>query len=142
MDPKYVAIKMQSGEDLLGVLHEEDASGILLMHPMEMHHAPDEHEGIEHYWAQPFCPYSEEQTFFLSKRHIVYMKKLSDYLIPHYHAMVQNFSESEIIRNARLSSEKKVSWGGKEISEEEAKRRVEDIKRMRELQEVDDTTVH
>ena len=144
MENKYVAIRMATGEELLGVLRDEDPESILLLHPMEMHHEPDVDHGIEQFWAQPFCPYTEEQLFFLEKRHIVYIKKMSDYLVPYYHNMVQNFSESEIIKNARLRAENKVSWGGKEISEEEARRRVEQIKASRELNEMneDDTTVH
>ena len=141
---KYVVVKMATGEELLAVMHAEDPEMVMLLHPMEMQHAPDEEQGIEHYWAQPFCPYSEEQTFFLEKKYIVYIKALSEYLIPHYHSMVQNFSESEVIKSARMTAERKVSWGGKEISEEEAKKRVEQIKKMRELSELDeeDTTVH
>lgn len=144
MENKYVVVKIASGEELIGVLHAEDDTQIMLMHPMEMQHSPDEDDGIEHYWAQPFCVYSEEQTFFVNKHHIVYVKKLSDYLVPHYHAMVQNFSESEVIKSARMSAERKVSWGGKEISEEEARRRVEEIKKMRDLASLneEDTTLH
>jgi hypothetical protein len=143
MENRYVVLRMSTGEELIAVLHAEDSDSVMVMHPMEMHHAPDEEHGIEHYWAQPFCPYSEEQTFFLEKKHIVYIKRLSEYLVPHYHSMVQNFSESEVIKSARMSAERKVSWGGKEITEEEAKQRIEQIKKLRELDSLDDEdTIH
>ena len=141
MDRKYVAIKMATGEDILSLVQAEDAIGVMLLHPMQIHHQTDPEESLEHYWAQPFCAFSEEQSFFIEKRHLVYMKKMSDYLVPYYHSMVQKFSESEIIKNARLQAENKVVWGGKEISEEEARRRVEMLKSLRQAKD-EDTIIH
>ena len=141
MDKKYVAIKMATGEQILALLQAEDPDSVMLLHPMEIHHEADPQESLEHYWAQPFCAFSEEQSFFIEKRHLVYIKTMSSYLIPYYHSMVQRFSESEIIKNARLQAENKVVWGGQEISEAEARRRVEMLKSLRQVKD-EDTIIH
>ena len=145
MDKKYVAVKLSSGEDVLAYLHAEDPNGVLLLHPMQICHETDQLDHIENYWAQPLCPFSEENTFFVEKHHLVYIKDMSKYLIPHYHLMVKQFSESQVIKHARLHAEHKVEWGGEEISEQEAKRRVEQIRAIREFNsrsQEDDTTLH
>ena len=141
METKYIVVKMYTGEELIGILHEESNDTIMLINPMQMQHEPDEQDTIEHYWAQPFCVYSDEKTFFIQKKHIVYVKRLSEYLIPHYESMVENFSESEVIKSARLYAERKVSWGGKEITEQEAHKRAEEIKYFYAL-EKDEITLH
>lgn len=141
MDRKYVAMKLQTGEEILALLHDEDPNGVLILHPMMVQHETDEEHAIEHYWAQPLCPFTDDHSFFIEKKNVVYIKTLSPYLIKHYHAMVERFGESEIIKQARMHAENKVSWGGEEITEQEAKRRVEMIKTMRAARD-DDTTIH
>lgn len=141
---KYVAMKLSTGEDIIGVIYDEDSEGYLLLHPMHVQTETDLDHHVEQYYAQPLCPFSEENQYFVNKRYVMYVKPLSKYLIPFYHDMVQKFSESELIKNARQRAEGKVSWGGKEISEEEAKRRLKQLQTIRDLASLDDddTTIH
>ena len=141
---RYVTMKLSTGEDVIGVISDEDPEGFLVSHPMHIQSETDMDHHVEQYWAQPLCPFTDEQTYFIAKRNLVWIKPLSKYLVPFYHNMVQHFGESEIIKNARMRVQGKVNWGGQEISEEEARARVDQIKKARSFAELDDedTTVH
>jgi len=144
MPNNYVVMRLATGEDIISLVGDEDDKGFLLLHPMNVQSDTDMEHHVEQYYAQPLCPFSDENTYFMNKKYIVFIKPLSKYLIPFYHDMVKKFSESEIIKQARQRSEGKVSWGGKEIPEEEAKKRWEDLQKLRDLHSLDedDTTIH
>ena len=145
-DPnRYVAMRLATGEDIISVIHDEDAEGYLLLHPMHVQSETDMEHHVEQYYAQPLCPFSDEKQYFMAKKHVMFVKPLSKYLIPFYHDMVQKFSESEIIKNARQRAHGTVSWGGQEITEEEAKKRLKQLQQLRGLADDipdDDTTLH
>ena len=143
-DKRYIAMKLETGEDVIGLVSAEDEKGFLILHPMHVQTETDMEHHVEQYYAQPLCPFTDEKQYFVARKHIMYIKPLSQYLVPFYHDMVQKFSESEIIKQARQRAHGTVSWGGKEITEEEARRRMEKLQKLREFgaMDEDDTTIH
>jgi hypothetical protein len=98
---RYVAIKLCSGENVLGIMMVEEEDRIIVLHPMQIKQVTDYSTDREHLIAHPLCPFSEEQQFLLFKKDIIFTKTLSDYLIPFYVDAVKEFGESDVIRSAK-----------------------------------------
>jgi hypothetical protein len=101
-----VVVKLISGENVMAVLNNEDEQYVELLHPMAIRTLPIS-PSKETVVASPLCQFSDDETYLIDKKNVLYIKKLSHYLIPHYHDMVHNLAEPQLIRDARLRAENK-----------------------------------
>ena len=104
-----VIVKLVSGENVMAVLQDEDEQYVELLYPMSIRSIPVS-TSKESVVAAPLCQYSDDDTYLIDKRNVLFIKKLSHVLIPHYYNMVEEFGESEFIRAARNIEEKKSIW--------------------------------
>lgn len=91
----YVVIKLTSGEQIMSALEQEDDNYIQLLHPMLVRTIPNFETGKEHITAAPFCAFTDEESFVLDKKNILFIKPLKETFVPHYLNVVR---ESEAIR--------------------------------------------
>jgi hypothetical protein len=104
-----VIVKLVSGENVMAVLQDEDDQYVELLYPMSIRSIPVS-TSKESVVAAPLCQYSDDDTYLIDKRNVLFIKKLSHVLIPHYYNMVEEFGESELIRAARNIEKKKSIW--------------------------------
>ena len=120
----YVVIKFNSGEQVMAVLEEEDSDYVQLLSPMIIRSIPVLSEGREHITAHPFCQFTDDKTFLIEKRNILYVKRLKEVMIPHYQRIVQEHDEHTTFKPK--DGEEERYWGEAEgITHEEALRRIQ-----------------
>lgn len=119
----YVVIKFNSGEQVMAVLEEEDNEYVQLLSPMIIKSIPVLSEGREHITAHPFCQFTDEKTFLIEKKNILFVKRLKQIMIPHYQRIVEEHEENTSFKPKGGEEE---YWGADEgITQEEAMRRIE-----------------
>jgi hypothetical protein len=116
----YVVMKLTSGEQVMAVLKEEDDEHVLLESPMCIKTIPILEAHREHVTAQPLCQFSDDRTFVIAKRDIMFVKKLHHLFIPSYQRIV---AEHEKLSFVTKDQKEELLWED-DIDLEEAKRRV------------------
>jgi hypothetical protein len=125
----YVIVKLTSGEQMMAVLTDEDEEYVMLDTPMSIRMIPVVEAGKEHVTAQPLCHFTDDQSFVISKRDILFVKKLHHVFIPHYQKIVQEHSKTSFITRKQKSAED-LTWEDEneeyltERDYEEAKKRI------------------
>ena len=116
----YIVIKLTSGEQVMAVLREEDDEHVLLESPMCIRTIPILEASREHVTAHPLCQFSDDRTFVIAKRDIMFVKKLHHLFIPHYQRIV---AEHEKLSFITKDQKEELLWED-EVDQEEAKRRI------------------
>jgi hypothetical protein len=116
----YIVMKLTSGEQVMAVLKEEDEEHVLLDFPLCIRTIPILEAGREHITAHPLCQFSEDRTFVISKRDIMFVKKLHHAFIPHYQRIV---AEHEKVSFISKDKTEELLWED-DVDQEEAKRRI------------------
>jgi hypothetical protein len=116
----YIVMKLTSGEQVMAVLKEEDDEHVLLESPMCIRTIPILEASREHVTAHPLCQFSDDRSFVIAKRDIMFVKKLHHVFIPHYQRIV---AEHEKLSFVTKDQKEELLWED-DIDLEEAKRRV------------------
>ena len=116
----YIVMKLTSGEQVMAVLKEEDDEHVLLDFPLCIRTIPILEAGREHITAHPLCQFSDDRTFVISKRDIMFVKKLHHAFIPHYQRIV---AEHEKVSFISKDKTEELLWED-DVDQEEAKRRI------------------
>lgn len=88
----FVIVRLTSGEQLMCALQSEDDSYVELLHPMIVRTVPNFQTGREMVTVTPFCAFAEDETYTLDKKNVLFIKRLSQKIIPHYLNTVQESS--------------------------------------------------
>jgi len=116
----YVVMKLTSGEQVMAVLKEEDDEHVLLESPMCVRTIPVLETQREHITIHPLCQFSDDTTFVISKRDIMFVKKLHYLFVPHYQRIVAEHEKLSFITN---NGKKEETIWEDEVDTQEAKRR-------------------
>lgn len=84
----YVVLKLSTGEQIMGVLEQEDETHIQIISPMIIRSIPVPQEGKEHISAHPYCQFTNDNVFDIDKKNVIYIKPLKEVMIPHYKKIV------------------------------------------------------
>jgi hypothetical protein len=114
-------MKLTSGEQVMAVLREEDDEHVLLESPMCIRTIPILEASREHVTAHPLCQFSDDRTFVIAKRDIMFVKKLHHLFIPHYQRIVAEHERLSFI--SKDSKKEELLWED-EVDQEEAIRRI------------------
>ena len=117
----YIVMKLTSGEQVMAVLREEDDEHVLLESPMCIRTIPILEASREHVTAHPLCQFSDDRTFVIAKRDIMFVKKLHHLFIPHYQRIVAEHERLSFI--SKDSKKEELLWED-EVDQEEAIRRI------------------
>jgi hypothetical protein len=113
-------MKLTSGEQVMAVLKEEDDEHVLLQSPMCIKTIPILEAHREHVTAQPLCQFSDDTTYVIAKRDIMFVKKLHHVFIPHYQRIV---AEHEKVSFISKDKKEEMLWED-DVDQKEAKRRI------------------
>ena len=120
----FVVIKLNTGEQLLGVLEQEDEDFIQILDPMLIKTIPVLSEGREHVTAHPYCQFTGDNVYDIEKRNVIFMKPMLASMIPHYLRIVKDHEDSPAMKTQKRAED--LDWGDEEkITREEAIRRIQ-----------------
>lgn len=94
LNENYVAVRLTTGEDLLAVLTDEDEHYIKLEEPMVMKSLVNYDSGREHIIAKPLCMFTDEKSFVISKKNVLFVKKMFHGYVQHYQRIVDEFNQT------------------------------------------------
>lgn len=100
--------KLVSGEQILAVWNGEDDHYIDVSHPMQIKMLPIIVNGQtkETVTASPWCHFTDDTEYRISKRDVMFVKRLSPNFISHYSSMVDEYAP-----RARVKEQpKKMEW--------------------------------
>lgn len=128
----YVIVKMVSGEQCFAILDNEDTNFVTLVNPMLIKTTIDFSIGKEHVTAVPLCQFSEDKSYLIEKRNILFIKKLHETFIPHYNRIVAEHNQTVLVTQGADGVVKKAEdlrWDESEnineLSSEELQKRLE-----------------
>lgn len=102
----YVVFKLTTGEQVMGVLEDEDETHMQILSPMLIRTIPVPSEGREHITAHPYCQFTDDNVFDIDKKYVVYIKPLKEIMIPHYKKIVlQHEAEGQVQVATEMSAE-------------------------------------
>jgi hypothetical protein len=102
----YVIMKLTTGEQIMCVLEQEDATHMQILDPMLIKSIPIINEGKEHITAHPYCQFTDDNVFDIDKKNIIFVKRMKEIMIPHYQRIVmQHNGEGEMQEEERLTAE-------------------------------------
>ena len=119
----FIVIKLNTGEQIMGILEQEDATHIQILDPMLIRTIPILSEGKEHVTAHPYCQFTSDNVFDIDKKNIIFMKPLLKNMIPHYLRIVKQHEISPALQTEKRAED--LGWEEEKITREEALRRIE-----------------
>ena len=94
----YVVARLMNDMEIMAVLDGEDAKFVKLLYPMEVRMMPELDEKgrrkFTKFAAMPLTQLSEDPQYIIDKSHILFIKKLSKDMIPHFRSIVVNPEDS------------------------------------------------
>ena len=121
----YVFVKLVSGEQLMATLKHEAETHLEISNPMIIRMMPIAQDGRigEHVTATPFCHFADSRDFSIPKTSIMFVKGLSQTIVPHYLQVIDQYEDSTFKPNEK----RKVEWGGEEeeMTLDEINKRIE-----------------
>lgn len=129
----FIVLKLNTGEQLMAILEQEDATHIQIIDPMIIRTIPIVSEGREHVTAHPYCQFTGDNVFDIEKKNVIFIKPLLRTMIPHYLRIVKEHENSPALRTQKRAED--LAWGDEgEVSKEEAIRRIEMLQEMIETE--------
>lgn len=123
-DESYIVLKLITGEQIMGVLEQEDATHFQILDPMIIKTIPIFNEGREHVTANPYCQFTGDNVFDIDKKNVIFIKPLLSAMIPHYLKIVKQHENSPALQQQKRAED--LDWGDEgEITREEAIRRIQ-----------------
>jgi hypothetical protein len=102
----YVVFKLSTGEQIMGVLEDENETHMQIISPMIIRTIPVPQEGREHITAHPYCQFTDDNVFDIDKKNVIYIKPLKEIMIPHYKRIVlQHEAEGQVEVATQISPE-------------------------------------
>jgi hypothetical protein len=102
----YIIMKLTTGEQLMCVLEQEDATHMQILDPMIIKTIPIINESKEHITAHPYCQFTDDNVFDIDKKNIIFVKRMKEIMIPHYQRIVmQHSAEGEVQEAERITAE-------------------------------------
>ena len=89
----YIVMKLTSGEDVMCSLLAEDEEYIEVMDPIKIGTIIDATSEREVITAKPLCQFTNERTFVLQKKNIIYIKPLAHSFTEHYIGLASKYLE-------------------------------------------------
>lgn len=92
MNEYYVVIKLVSGEQVMATLVNEDEYTIEIKNALsiKLRLVSEEHRQFEAISVVPFCQFTDDPNFVLDKSIIIYVKELSESLVPKYEDLIES----------------------------------------------------
>ena len=132
-DEFYVVCKFTSGEQVMAVLKAEDIQHVELEYPMTIRTIPNFETQRERITAHPFCQFSDDKSFVIDKKNILYIKKLHHVFIESYQKIVEEHEQTTFTASQERPSAEDLDWGDDEPNLSNPDHAKKAIKMLQEL---------
>jgi hypothetical protein len=96
LNEEYVVVKFASGDQVITQLINETQRGILILRPIKIIMATVRHDGVpvERMMSSVYCAMSDQESFIIDSRHIMFVNRLHPKMIDTYINMSKELYES------------------------------------------------
>jgi hypothetical protein len=97
IDHEYVALKLVNGDNIIGLMVDEDDDRFIVMYPIQMKSISVTIEGRskEILAGSPWCSFTDHEVFQIWKNDVIMIKPLNDSTI-HYYKRLIDVTEASI----------------------------------------------
>lgn len=138
-DEFFVVCKFTSGEQVMAVLRAEDVQHIELEYPMVIRTHANLELQREQITCHPFCVFSDDKSFVIDKKNVLYIKKLHHVFVPHYKRIVEEHEQTTFTAKVDNPRAEGLQWEGEEevmlSNPEHAKKAMHMLKQIMESKE-------
>lgn len=120
----FVIAKMVSGENVMACLNAEDDYYVELEYPILIRMMPTPLPNREAIAATPYCQFSGDTKFLISKRNIMFIKKLHPSFVPHFMRFASEYEETAFVAKEQTKHQME-AFGEEEMTLEEIQRRID-----------------
>ena len=119
----FVVAKLISGENIMACLNDEDEHYVEFEYPILIRMMPTPLPNRESIAATPYCQFSSDTKFLISKRNIMFIKKLHASFVPHFMRFAREYEETAFI--PREETKHRIeAFGDEELTVDEIQRRL------------------
>jgi hypothetical protein len=96
LNEEYVVVKFASGDQVITQLINETQQGILILRPIKIIMATVMSDGVhvERMMSSVYCAMSDQESFIIDSKHIMYVNRLHPKMIDTYIRMSKELYES------------------------------------------------
>lgn len=96
MNEEYVVVRFADGNQVLAQLLNETQHGVLLLRPITVKMSTVMSDGVpvERMMTSVYCPMSDQESFIIDSRHIMFVNRLNPNMIKNYISMSTELYES------------------------------------------------
>lgn len=123
-----IIARMVNGEQVMACLNAEDQDHVLLEYPILIRMIPSPYPNRETIAATPYCQFSDDTTYVIDKRNIMFMKRLHESFVPHFLRFVKEYEDMA----GRVATKEATP---EELFEEEEHLTLEEINRRMDMLE-------
>lgn len=111
MNDEYVVVKFADGEQVIAQLLNETQQGVLLLRPIMIKLSTVMSDGVpvERMMTSVYCPMSDQESFVIDNRHVMFVNRLHPKMINTYISMSKELYSSSRFDSTEQPEEKQES---------------------------------
>ena len=96
MNEEYVIVRFTDGDQVIAQLLNETQHGVLLLRPITIKMSTVMSDGVpvERMMTSVYCPMSDQESFIIDSRHVMFVNRLHSNMINNYISMSTELYES------------------------------------------------
>lgn len=96
MNNEYVVVRFADGDQVITELLNETNEGILILRPITVNLVPVKYDGayVERMMTALYCPMSDQESFVIDHKHVVFVNRLHPKMINNYIKMSKELYSS------------------------------------------------
>lgn len=96
MTEDYVVVKLVTGDQLIAKCLNHTDNGVLILRPITVKLVPVMSDGevIERMLTSVYCPVSDQESFIIDTRNVIFVNRLHPSMIDHYNQLSDSLYES------------------------------------------------
>lgn len=108
MNDEYVVVKFADGDQIIAQLLNETQQGVLLLRPITIKLATVMSDGVpvERMMTSVYCPMSDQESFVIDNRHVMFVNRLHPKMIKNYISMSKELYEANRFEAAETQNDK------------------------------------
>jgi hypothetical protein len=137
----FVIARMTNGDQVMACLNNEDTHHVEFGYPILIRMIPTPFPNRETIAATPYCQFSDDTTYIIDKRNIMFIKRLHPSFVPHFLRFANEYehmAERVEHREDRSKKLEEIFEGEGELSVEEINRRMQMLEAIAGMEETTD----
>ena len=123
----FIIAKLVTGEQIMACLNDEDEYYVEFEYPILIRMMPTHLPNRESIAATPYCQFSSDTKFLISKRNVMFIKKLHPSFVPHFLRFAKEYDLEAFVprEQPRENHSLEEIFEGEELTAEEIQKRID-----------------